>query len=170
MKLSDFIVNDAIIVDLQATEKQDAIEQMIDKLIATGSAEADLRDEMIASIMEREKHGSTGFGKGVAVPHVKHETIDQMAAGIAVRGAGVDFNALDEDGYASRETLGYISNLADNIHRITRNGLEYVCMIGRKFINIQKAAPDTCQDLVIYALKVTADVERHSTAIAERRN
>ena len=96
MKLSDFVVTDAIIADLQATEKQDAIEQMIDKLIEAGAADAALREEMIQSIMEREKRGSTGFGKGVAVPHVKHEKIQKMAAGIAISGAGVDFSALDQ--------------------------------------------------------------------------
>lgn len=96
MKLSDFVVQDAIIVNLQATDKKDAIEQMIDKLIAAGSADAGLRDAMIKSIMDREKHGSTGFGKGVAVPHVKHEKITRMAAAIAVSSAGVEFAALDK--------------------------------------------------------------------------
>lgn len=96
MKLSDFVVNDAIIVDLQASDKQDAIEQMIDKLVEAGVADKRLRKAMIQSIMEREKHGSTGFGKGVAVPHVKHEKIKTMAAAIAVSSAGIDFAALDK--------------------------------------------------------------------------
>jgi mannitol/fructose-specific phosphotransferase system IIA component (Ntr-type) len=47
-------------------------------------------------IIDREKHGSTGFGKGVAVPHVKHEKIKKMVATIGVSQAGVDFNALDK--------------------------------------------------------------------------
>ncbi|MCC6681518.1 MAG: PTS sugar transporter subunit IIA [Phycisphaeraceae bacterium] len=96
MKLSDFVVNDAIIVNLATTEKQEAIEQMIDKLIAAKAADKKLRSELVKSIMEREKHGSTGFGKGVAVPHVKHEKIKKMAAGIAISSAGVEFAALDK--------------------------------------------------------------------------
>ena len=96
MKLSDFVVKDAIIVDLATADKQEAIEQMIDKLIAAKAADKKLRSELVKSIMEREKHGSTGFGKGVAVPHVKHTKIKKMAAAIAVSSAGVEFAALDK--------------------------------------------------------------------------
>lgn len=96
MKLSDFIVNDAIIVDLHATDKKDAIEQMVDKLVDSGVVDKKLRDEILKQILEREKHGSTGFGKGVAVPHMKHDKIKKMAAGIAVSSAGVEFAALDK--------------------------------------------------------------------------
>jgi len=96
MKLNDFVVKEAIIPDLQATDKRNVIEQMIDKLIEAGAASKSLRAAMIKNIMEREGHGSTGFGKGVAVPHVKHEKIKKMAAGIAVSSSGVDFAALDK--------------------------------------------------------------------------
>lgn len=96
MKLADFIVNDAIIVDLLATDKKDAIEQMVDKLVAAGAADKKLRDEIIKGILQREKDATTGFGKGVAVPHMKHEKIRKMAAGIAVSSAGVEFAALDK--------------------------------------------------------------------------
>ncbi|HRP62976.1 MAG TPA: PTS sugar transporter subunit IIA, partial [Phycisphaerales bacterium] len=42
-----------------------------------------------------EKRGSTGFGHGVAVPHVKHSAVTEMAVAIAVSQSGVEFNALD---------------------------------------------------------------------------
>ncbi|MEX0655412.1 MAG: PTS sugar transporter subunit IIA [Phycisphaeraceae bacterium] len=96
MKWHDFLVSDAIIADLKSTERDDAIIEMVDALIAGGAAPADLRDELIKQIIDREKHGSTGFGKGVAVPHVKHDRITKMAAGIGVSQQGVDFNALDK--------------------------------------------------------------------------
>ena len=96
MKLLDFVVTDALIADLDATERDDAIHEVIDSLIAAGAAPKAIRDELVAQILEREKHGSTGFGKGVAVPHVKHEKIKKMAAAIAVSQKGVDFNALDK--------------------------------------------------------------------------
>lgn len=96
MKLSDFVVSEAIIPNLQATERDAVIDEMIDALIAAGAAEADMRDELIKEIVAREKKGSTGFGKGVAVPHVKHAKIRKMAAGVGVSQQGVDFNALDK--------------------------------------------------------------------------
>lgn len=96
MKWHEFVVSEAMLPELKATERDEAIAELVDALVAAGAAEADLRDELIEQIVEREKHGSTGFGKGVAVPHVKHERIQQMVAAIGVSPKGVDFNALDK--------------------------------------------------------------------------
>lgn len=96
MKWHDFVVSDAIIPDLKATDRDAVIHELVDALIAAEAAPKDLRDELIKQIIEREKHGSTGFGKGVAVPHVKHERIPGMAAAIGISQKGVDFNALDK--------------------------------------------------------------------------
>jgi len=96
MKLLDFVATEAIIPALQATERDEVITELIDSLIAAGAASKSLRDEMIQLVLEREKHGSTGFGKGVAVPHVKHEKIKKMVAAIGISQKGVDFNALDK--------------------------------------------------------------------------
>lgn len=96
MKLCDFVVTDAIVPQLVSTERDDVIRELIDALIANGSAPKAIRDELIDQIIDREKHGSTGFGKGVAVPHVKHDKITKMSATIGISQAGVDFNALDK--------------------------------------------------------------------------
>lgn len=96
MKLSDFVVNDAIIPQLQSSQRDEVVAELVDALIATGAAPADLRDTLIAEILKREKNGSTGFGKGVAIPHVKHEQIKKVAAAIGISSAGVDYNALDK--------------------------------------------------------------------------
>lgn len=96
MKLTDFVLTGAILPELKATDRDGAIGELIDALLAAGAADPSLRDDLLKAILEREKNGSTGFGKGVAVPHVKHEKITQMAAGIAISQNGVDFNALDK--------------------------------------------------------------------------
>ena len=96
MKLMDFINRDAIVADLTARDRDDAIAEMVDAVIAAGGAPAELRDDLIAAVLERESKGSTGFGKGVAVPHVRHDKIEAMTAAIGVSRAGVDFNALDK--------------------------------------------------------------------------
>jgi len=97
MKLSDFVVNDAIVSQLKAEQRDDAVVELVDALLAAGTIPEDLRDDLIKLILDREKHGSTGFGKGVAVPHVKHEKITQIAAAIGISRDGVDFNALDKE-------------------------------------------------------------------------
>jgi mannitol/fructose-specific phosphotransferase system IIA component (Ntr-type) len=96
MKLLDFVHTEALVPNLQATDRDDVILEMINKLIDAGAAPKNLRDDLIALIVEREEHGSTGFGKGVAVPHVKHDKIKKMSAAIGVSQRGVDFNALDK--------------------------------------------------------------------------
>ena len=97
MKLSDIVVEDAIIPRLTSTDRNGVIEEMVNSLAKSGALSADLCELMIKEVIKREKKGSTGFGKGVAVPHVKHEKISNMAACIAVSHEGIDFNALDKE-------------------------------------------------------------------------
>lgn len=95
MKLSQLIPQGAVSTDIKSVQRDDAIAELVDLLIASGSAPATLRAELIRSVLEREKRGSTGFGRGVAVPHVKHKTVRRMAAAVGLSQRGVDFNALD---------------------------------------------------------------------------
>jgi mannitol/fructose-specific phosphotransferase system IIA component (Ntr-type) len=96
MKLLDFVLPDALIPELKATERNDVIAELVDAAVEAGGIPRNLRDTLVKEIVSREKHGSTGFGKGVAVPHVKHEKIKKMIAAIGVSQQGVDFNALDK--------------------------------------------------------------------------
>jgi len=96
MKLSDFIVSKALVPQLSSNERDQVINELVSSLIDAGAVDASLRDDIIKYITDREKKGSTGFGKGVAVPHVKHKKIKKMVATIGVSAGGVDFNALDK--------------------------------------------------------------------------
>ncbi|MFA7237678.1 MAG: PTS sugar transporter subunit IIA [Phycisphaeraceae bacterium] len=96
MKLSDFIVSKALVPQLASNERDQVINELVSSLIDAGAVDASLRDDIIKYITDREKKGSTGFGKGVAVPHVKHKKIKKMVATIGVSAGGVDFNALDK--------------------------------------------------------------------------
>jgi mannitol/fructose-specific phosphotransferase system IIA component (Ntr-type) len=95
MKLLDIVVKKAIIPDLAGTERDEAVSEIIDALVKAGALSPKLRDEFIKAVIKRENRGSTGFGHGVAVPHVKHAAISRMAIAVAISRAGVDFNALD---------------------------------------------------------------------------
>ncbi len=53
------------------------------------------RSKPSAAVIKREQNGSTGFGKGVAVPHVKHPAVKQMSGTIGRSAGGLDFAALD---------------------------------------------------------------------------
>lgn len=96
MKLSDLVFENAVVADLQANERDEVIGELVDALIEAGAADASLRAELIGAILDRESKGSTGFGKGVAVPHVKHKSVKQMGAAVGLSRGGIDFNALDK--------------------------------------------------------------------------
>jgi PTS system fructose-specific IIA component/PTS system nitrogen regulatory IIA component len=95
MKLCDFVVPDAIIPDLTASTKEEAIRAMVASLTESGSIPADQSESIAAAILKREELGSTGIGNGVAVPHSKHPSIDKLVATVALAKSGVDFASLD---------------------------------------------------------------------------
>jgi mannitol/fructose-specific phosphotransferase system IIA component (Ntr-type) len=97
MKLMDIIVKDAIIPKLKATNRDGVITEMVDALVKSGCASEDQCEEFTKAIIRRENKGSTGFGHGVAVPHVKHADIKTMHIAIGNSSEGVDFKALDRE-------------------------------------------------------------------------
>lgn len=95
MKLRDFIVTDAILPKLEAPDRDTVIRELVDSLAAAGAIDTDAVDEIVAALIKREQNGSTGFGKGVAVPHVKHPRIQKMVGTVGCSTGGIDFAALD---------------------------------------------------------------------------
>lgn len=95
LKLTDIVAPGAILAELQAAERDEAIHELVDALVEAGAADARHRDALIAAVLERERKGSTGFGRGVAVPHVKHAGVTKMTAAIGRSPQGIDFSALD---------------------------------------------------------------------------
>ena len=95
MKLRDFIVADAIEANLKSTDRDGAIRELVQSLAGAGALPPDAVDEVVGSLIKREQNGSTGFGKGVAVPHVKHPKVSKMAGTVGRSVNGIDFAALD---------------------------------------------------------------------------
>jgi mannitol/fructose-specific phosphotransferase system IIA component (Ntr-type) len=96
MKLSQIVARGAIVPRLAARHRDEVVAELVDAIIAAGAADPSLREELISRVLGREQLGSTGFGKGVAVPHVKHRSVERMAAAVGLAPTGVDFNALDQ--------------------------------------------------------------------------
>ncbi|MAI66612.1 MAG: PTS fructose transporter subunit IIA [Phycisphaerae bacterium] len=97
MKLMDIVVKDAIITELKASKRDEVIAEMVDALVTSGCVTEDQRVDFTKSIIRRENKGSTGFGHGVAVPHVKHADIKTMRIAIGNSAEGIDFKALDRE-------------------------------------------------------------------------
>lgn len=97
MKLADFVVRDAILSDLRATSKEEAIREIVESLTSRGHLKRDESDSIIGAIMKREELGSTGIGNGVAVPHTKHPSVDRMVGTVAISQKGLDFASIDRE-------------------------------------------------------------------------
>jgi mannitol/fructose-specific phosphotransferase system IIA component (Ntr-type) len=95
MKLREFINTDAIVANLKATDRDGAIRELVTSLAEHGAMPTSAVDEVVTSLIKREQNGSTGFGKGVAVPHVKHPKVKQMSGTVGRSETGIDFAALD---------------------------------------------------------------------------
>ena len=95
MKLTDFVEPKAVIASLESTDRNGAIRELVEALCKAGSLPAADCESISKAIIARENQGSTGFGKGVAVPHVKHAKVTKMAGTIGRSGGGIDFAALD---------------------------------------------------------------------------
>lgn len=95
MKFAEFIRKDAIRTELEAVEKEAVIREMAGALMQAGSISDDQFDSVVEAILKREELGSTGIGRGVAVPHTKHPTVDRLCGAVAVSQDGVEFDSLD---------------------------------------------------------------------------
>jgi fructose-specific phosphotransferase system IIA component len=95
MKLIDFIENDAVIDDLQSTDKESVIREMVGILEKLNKIKESDVGGLMEALIRREKVGSTGIGKGVAVPHTKHKCITKITGAFARSSKGVEFDSLD---------------------------------------------------------------------------
>jgi PTS system fructose-specific IIA component/PTS system nitrogen regulatory IIA component len=95
MKFSDFVKGDTILADLSATDKRGVIRELVTSLVEHGRIRAAELEGICTAIMNREELGSTGIGRGVAVPHTKHPSVDQLVGTVGVSSGGVDFQSLD---------------------------------------------------------------------------
>ena len=95
MKFIDFVSREAIRTDIDVDDKEQVIRTMAAALLESGKIAEDQHESIIEAILKREELGSTGIGRGVAVPHTKHPSVSELVGTVAVSEAGVDFDSLD---------------------------------------------------------------------------
>lgn len=91
--IADLIEN-KILLNMKAKDSQGAIEELtelIDDKVPSVNKKA-----LVNDLMEREKLGSTGIGKGIAIPHVRTDAVERVVVAFGRSEKGVDFNALDD--------------------------------------------------------------------------
>ena len=136
MKLKEFIVTEAIIPQIQASDRDGALRELVTSLAAAGACPPQSVDEIVRALIEREQRGSTGFGKGVAVPHVKHAKVTRMAGTVGRSVNGIDFAALDHQPVYSVVLL--VSPASDEEPEKTKLAQQHLQAMNAVFNNLQK--------------------------------
>jgi len=96
MKFADFIYFEAIIAELKARGRNGVIAELVSALYKVGRLGKGNCEEIIKAVIKRENEASTGIGKGVAVPHVKHKAVKDVVATVGQSSVGIDFSSLDK--------------------------------------------------------------------------
>ncbi len=95
MDLGDILSREQILTDLRATNRWEAIDELIDNLVANGKIKAEHRDAIAAVVKKRESSMSTGIGFGIGIPHASTDLIYEVVGSLGRSTKGVNFDALD---------------------------------------------------------------------------
>ncbi len=91
MKLRDFFTTDAVALDLQADDKDGILRELVALLDLDEKSESTL----FKTLKRRENLGSTGIGKGIAIPHCRSLVASRLRLAYGRKPGGTDFNAID---------------------------------------------------------------------------
>src|SRR5213596_2995545 len=95
MDLGDILTREQIITDLQATNRWEAIDELINNLVTTGKIKPEHQEAIATVVKKRESSMSTGIGFGVGIPHASTDLIHEVVGALGRSKKGVNFDALD---------------------------------------------------------------------------
>src|SRR5260370_35667497 len=95
MRMCDFVVRDAIVPEVTAGNKEGVIRELVESLRSAGYFKGADPEDIVRAILKREQIASTGIGRGVAIPHAKHNSADRLIGTVALSSQGVKFASLD---------------------------------------------------------------------------
>jgi mannitol/fructose-specific phosphotransferase system IIA component (Ntr-type) len=95
MDLNDFLGPNPIVIELQAENRWQAIDELIGSLVANGKIKSENRDAILASVKKRESSMSTGIRFGIGIPHASTDLVSEVIGAIGHSRKGVQFDALD---------------------------------------------------------------------------
>jgi fructose-specific phosphotransferase system IIA component len=95
MDLGDILTREQIITDLQASDRWQAIDELINNLAANGRIKPEHQEAIAAVVKKRESSMSTGIGFGIGIPHASTDLIYEVVGALGRSKKGVNFDALD---------------------------------------------------------------------------
>ena len=95
MRMSTFIVREAIVPRLKDATKEGALREMVASLVKAGQVREEEIPEIVTGVLRREALGSTGIGRNIAIPHSKHVGVSQLIGTLAISPVGIPFESID---------------------------------------------------------------------------
>ena len=95
MTLGDILEQGNVLPEMNALNRWEAIDELIDNLVATGKLKAEHRESVIAAVKKRESSMSTGIGFGIGIPHASTDLIYDVIGAFGRSKQGINFDALD---------------------------------------------------------------------------
>ena len=95
MNLGDILNREQIVPDLQASNRWEAIDELIGRLVECGKIKPENREQIAAVVKKRETSMSTGIGFGIGIPHASTDLIYEVVGAFGRSKKGVNFDALD---------------------------------------------------------------------------
>ncbi len=94
-RLRDLVPRKAVVPNIEAATKSEAIRALVKSLVSAEEISRNDEDDVVAALLRREELGSTGIGRGVAIPHAKNAAVNRVVAAIGRSPTGVNFESLD---------------------------------------------------------------------------
>ena len=109
MVIADLVSANSVNANLKSVNKEDVFSEIADALYESKK----IQDKRVAlhALLDREKHGTTGIGNGVAVPHARLETLSEAVLYVGISKHGIDFSSLD--GKPARIIILLLSPVSD---------------------------------------------------------
>ena len=95
MTLSEIIHDDHVVPKLAATNRWEAIDELVDKLVECSAIREPDREAILDVVKKRETSMSTGIGFGIGIPHASTDLIDEVIGALGRSKEGINFDALD---------------------------------------------------------------------------
>ncbi len=95
MTLADILRKEQIVPDLKATNRWEAIDELLDLLVQCGRIKPEHREAIAAVVRKRENSMSTGIGFGIGIPHASTDLIGEVVGAFGRSAKGINFDALD---------------------------------------------------------------------------
>jgi mannitol/fructose-specific phosphotransferase system IIA component (Ntr-type) len=95
MNLGDILAREQIVPELQASNRWEAIDELLNTLVVCGKIKAEHRQAIAAVVKKRETSMSTGIGFGIGIPHASTDLIGDVVGALGRSRKGVNFDALD---------------------------------------------------------------------------